>query len=133
MIAASPLTLASHNGVEPSRFAALAFAPALNQQVHHFFIGSEHRPVKRGRAVGLRRIHIGMLVDQLLHGQLIAVHHRVRNIRGHGAETGNRQQRGNSWHNSKRRASCRPLQILELARAVADAVLMNVVHVEQAQ
>ena len=28
MIEASPLTLASHNGVEPSRFAALAFAPA---------------------------------------------------------------------------------------------------------
>ena len=72
---------------QPQRRGALAvrglrIRAGVKQQVHHLFIGPEHRPVKRGRAIGLGRIHVGVLLDQLLHGRLVAAHDRVRNLGG---------------------------------------------------
>ena len=56
---------------QPQRRGAVAvrglgIRAGAKQQVDHLFIGAEHRPVQRGRAIGLRRIHIGVLLHQLL-------------------------------------------------------------------
>ena len=44
MIAASPLTLASHSGVAPSRLAALAFAPARISSVGQLLVAAVRPP-----------------------------------------------------------------------------------------
>ena len=80
MIAASPLTLASHSGVAPSRLAAFGVRARADQHVDQFLVAAVGRPVQRRRAVGLRRVHIGLLCDQRAHGRLVAAHGRVRDI-----------------------------------------------------
>ncbi len=83
---------------QPQRRGAVAvrglgIRAGAKQQVHHLFIGPEHRPVKRRRAIGLRRIHIGVLLDELLHGRLVPAHHRVGNLGGAGgARTASERQ-----------------------------------------
>ena len=92
MMAASPLTLASHSGVEPSRFAALAIRARAKQQVHHIFIGLEHGPVQRRGAIGLRRIHIGVLLQEFLRSRRVAAHDRIRNFGGSSGKAHDRKQ-----------------------------------------
>ena len=59
-MAASPLTLASHSGVAPSRLAALTLAPARISSVDQFLVVAIDRPVQRRRAIGLRRVDVGL-------------------------------------------------------------------------
>ena len=92
MIAASPFTLASHSGVAPSRFAALAFAPARISRSDHLLVAAVHRPVQRRRAVGLRRIHVGVLRHQRAHGRLVAAHGRVGDVGRAPAPTARHRQ-----------------------------------------
>ena len=66
MIGASPLMLASHKRRGAVAVRGLGIRAGAKQEVDHRFVGSENRPVQRGRAIGLRRIHIGVLLDQLL-------------------------------------------------------------------
>ncbi len=96
MIAASAV-----DARQPQRRGALAvrglgIRARAKQQIHHFFIGPEHRPVKRGGAIGLRRIHIGVLLHELPHGHAVAAHHRVGNLGGAAARRGDRQSNGNN-------------------------------------
>ena len=51
------------------------------QQIDRGLVGSENRPVKRCRAISLRRIHVGMLPHQLLDGHPVSAHHGVGNRR----------------------------------------------------
>ena len=77
IIAASPLTLASQSGVAPSRFAAFGLAPARSSMSASSMSPRYDGPVQRGRAVVLRRVHVGLLRDQRSHGGLVAAHRRV--------------------------------------------------------
>jgi hypothetical protein len=40
--------------------------------------------MQRGSAIGLRRIHVGVLLDQFHDGGLVPAHHGVRNFGGSG-------------------------------------------------
>ena len=91
-MAAFPLLHASHNGVEPSRFAAFGFAPALSSSFTISLSGPEHCPVKRSRPVGLRSVYVGVLCNSALHGARVPEHGRICNLGGAGAEPGDRQQ-----------------------------------------
>ena len=79
MIAASPLMLASQSGVEPWRLAASDSrrrAPACRRALCRLI----DRPVQCGRAVVLRRVDVGLLRNQLLHGGLVATHGRIGDV-----------------------------------------------------
>jgi len=65
-------------------------SPCTQQQVDGLFIRPVDRPVKRRRTVGLGRIHIGVLLNELMNRQSVAVHDRVGNVGGAGARTDNR-------------------------------------------
>ena len=135
MIAASPLMLASHNGVAPSRFAALGFAPARSNRSTIALIGPENRPVQRGGAIGLRCVHIGVLLHQLLDRRQVPAHHRVRNVGGSGGAQNDRRTGTTEARDSFRRVRFidSVYRFVNPARAVADAVLVNVVLVQHAQ
>ena len=55
---------ASHTGVTPLSVAALAFAPARSSAADGIGIVVVRGPMKRRRAVGLRRIHVDALLQE---------------------------------------------------------------------
>ena len=95
-MAASPLTLASHSGVDALAVGGLGIRAGAKQEVHHFFIGPEHRPMKRRGAIGLRCVHVGVLFHQRPDGSLVAAHDRVGNLGGSGGKAGGREQQDES-------------------------------------
>ena len=56
------------------------FRAGLDQHIQCFQIIAIHGPVQGCRAIGLRSIDIGLLLQQCANGGFIPPHHRVRNI-----------------------------------------------------
>ena len=92
IIAALPFSAASCIGVAPSRFAAETLAPARISRSAVSRSSDAHGPVERGGAVDLRRIDVGLPLQQGAHGVPIRLHGRVRHSLRRGADTAGRQQ-----------------------------------------
>ena len=86
MMAALPFSQAIDSGVTPYRFVARTSAPAASNRLTRSTIVVIGRPVKCRRAVRLRRVDAGFLVEQLANGGAIVPLHggserRVRSRR----------------------------------------------------
>ena len=93
--------IAIHGG-EKQRCGALAVrgryvGAGADQQLRHFQIVSANSPVERGGAVNLRRIDIGLPLQQGAHSLFIPLHGGVRQIAsGCAQKAGGRQQHGHT-------------------------------------
>ena len=150
MIAASPLTLASQSGVAPSRFAAFDVRAGANQQVRQSPCRRGRRPSaapsRRRPAARSRRPSAPM---QRAHGRLVAAHGGVGHVAlaaqraiDSSSDDAPRSSQACRLRSHRRLASRRSpgsldsavlIRVLQPARAVADAVLVNVELIQHAQ
>ena len=126
----------------PSRFAVLTFAPARDQQVGQLQIVPVCGPLNRGRAIGLRRVDVRLLRSSARTAALSPL--MAASATGLLAAPNAGDSSKTTPHSAEPRPhikiACfnRVLQAFRLnqsptkrARAVADTVLMNSVHVRE--
>ena len=80
IIGTLPYSDAIASGVNASRLAASTFAPRGDEQVGGLDVVAIDGPVERRRAVELRCVDVGLLLQEPAQRGLVAFHHRVGHV-----------------------------------------------------